>query len=158
LDSHARLIGMNTAIASKTGQSAGVGFALPVGTIARIVPQLIQHGHVIRATIGITRVLESEHGLVVVSVAAGGPAETAGIQGFRLVRQRRQRGPYIEETQRIDRSSADLIVAVDGQKVLSLEQFLSLIEAKKPGQPVELTVVRETGQVKIKVALAAAES
>ena len=56
LDSHGRMIGMNTAIASKTGESAGVGFAIPVNTIARVVPQLIENGHVRRPDVGIVRV------------------------------------------------------------------------------------------------------
>ncbi len=57
LDSHARLIGMNTAIASNTGESAGVGFAIPVATIARVVPQLIREGKIRRPETGIVRVL-----------------------------------------------------------------------------------------------------
>ncbi len=63
LDTHARLIGMNTAIASSTGQSAGVGFAIPASNIARVVPQLIEHGHVIRPDAGITRSLANREGL-----------------------------------------------------------------------------------------------
>ena len=62
LDTQGRLIGMNTAIASATGQSAGVGFAIPVGNIARVVPQLIEHGHVIRPDAGITRVCKPSRG------------------------------------------------------------------------------------------------
>src|SRR6185436_9119237 len=68
LDSHGRLIGMNTAIASGTGQSAGVGFAIPVGSIARVVPQLIERGRVIRPEVGITRVLQTEHGLLIATM------------------------------------------------------------------------------------------
>ena len=143
LDSHGRLIGMNTAIASKTGQSAGVGFAIPVGTISRIVPQLIANGRVIRPEIGIARVLESDHGLVIVAVTPGGPAERAGLKGFRVVRERRQLGPFVEEHRRVDRSSADTIMAVDGEKVTSAEQFLLLIEAHRPGEEVELSVIRD---------------
>ncbi|MBI3865077.1 MAG: trypsin-like peptidase domain-containing protein, partial [Planctomycetia bacterium] len=59
LDSHARLIGMNTAIATRTGQSSGVGFAIPAGLIARIVPQLIEKGRVIRPEVGISKVFET---------------------------------------------------------------------------------------------------
>ena len=59
LDSHARMIGMNTAIASKTGESAGVGFAIPASTIARIVPQLIRDGKVRRPEAGIVRVYQT---------------------------------------------------------------------------------------------------
>jgi S1-C subfamily serine protease len=158
LDSHSRLIGMNTAIASKTGQSAGVGFAIPVGTISRIVPQLIANGRVIRPEIGIARVLESDHGLVIVAVTPGGPAERAGLQGFRVVRERRQLGPFVEERRRVDRSSADTIIAVDGEKVTTAEQFLLLIEAHRPGEEVELTVIRDGRLENLKVRLTAGES
>ena len=67
LDTHSRLIGINTAIASKTGQSAGVGFAIPINLIARIVPQLIAKGHVVRPEIGISRVYQTEQGLLIAS-------------------------------------------------------------------------------------------
>ena len=60
LDSHSRLIGMNTAIASRTGQNTGVGFAIPVTSIGRVVPQLIQRGRVLRPEIGIARVYQTE--------------------------------------------------------------------------------------------------
>jgi S1-C subfamily serine protease len=158
LDSRGRLIGMNTAIASKTGQSAGVGFAIPVGTIARIVPQLIANGRVIRPEIGITRVLESDHGLVIVALTSGGPAERAGLQGFRVVKERRQIGPFVEERRRVDRSTADTILAVNGEKVTSAEQFLLLIEAHRPGEEVELTVIRDGRREAVRVRLAAGES
>ena len=62
LDSHGRMIGMNTAIASKTGESAGVGFAIPINTIARVVPQLIQNGRVRRPDSGIARVYQTDRG------------------------------------------------------------------------------------------------
>jgi len=68
LDSHGRLIGMNTAIASPTGQSSGVGFAIPVANIARVVPQLIERGRVIRPDAGITRVLQTEEGLLIATM------------------------------------------------------------------------------------------
>jgi S1-C subfamily serine protease len=158
LDSRGRLIGMNTAIASRTGQSSGVGFAIPVGIIARVVPQLIEHGRVIRADAGITRVVETDKGLLVVSLSTDGPAEKAGLQGFKLIRERRQIGPFVEERQRVDNSAADLIVAVDGQRVTSAEQFLTLIEAHQPGDEVTLTVVRQGRTMQVRLRLAEGES
>jgi S1-C subfamily serine protease len=74
LDSHGRLIGMNTAIASKTGQNTGVGFAIPVGMIGRVVPQLIEKGKVTRPEIGISRVYQTEVGLLIATLVPGGPA------------------------------------------------------------------------------------
>ncbi len=149
LDSHGRLIGMNTAIASKTGQSSGVGFAIPVNLISRVVSQLIEHGRVIRPEIGIQKVYETEHGLLVARVTPKGPAERAGIRGPKV--ERRRRGPFIIE--RVDRSAADLIVAVDGQQAKSADEFLDIIERKQPGDDVVLTVIRDGRRVEITVRL-----
>jgi S1-C subfamily serine protease len=158
LDSHGRLIGMNTAIASGTGQSAGVGFAIPVGSIARIVPQLIERGRVIRPDAGITRVLQTEKGLLIATMTAGGPAEQAGLRGFRIVKERRKQGPFSYETQAIDRNAADLIVAVDGERIVKAGDFLALVEAKQPGAEVVITVVRGGREVNVPVRLIAGDS
>jgi S1-C subfamily serine protease len=158
LDSRGRLIGMNTAIASATGQSAGVGFAIPAANIARVLPQLIERGHVIRPDAGITRVLQTEDGLLIATMTPGGPAEQAGLRGFRIARQQRRQGPFTYSTNTIDRNAADLIVAVDGEKVVTAEDFLSLVEARQPGQEVVITVIRGGNQVKVPLRLAAAES
>ena len=157
LDSHGRLIGMNTAIASRTGENTGVGFAIPVNNIQRVVPQLIRDGRVIRPDIGITRVYQIEEGLVVATLAPGGPAEQAGLRGFRLVRQQRRRGPFIYEETQIDRSSADLIIAVDGQDVRTADDLLSAIESKRPGDQVLLTVIREGRETRVPVTLGSGE-
>jgi S1-C subfamily serine protease len=158
LDSHGRLIGMNTAIASPTGQSAGVGFAIPVGSIARVVPQLIERGRVIRPDAGITRVLQTEQGLLIATMTPGGPAEQAGLRGFRIVKQRRKQGIFSYETQSIDRNAADLIVAVDGEKIVTANDFLSLVETRQPGQDVTITVIRGGREVNVPVRLIAGES
>ncbi len=78
LNTRGELIGMNAAIMSSDGDSAGVGFAIPSSTIQRIIGKLLVDGRVVRPTIGITRVYENEHGLLIVTVARGGPAEAAG--------------------------------------------------------------------------------
>jgi S1-C subfamily serine protease len=153
LDSHARLIGMNTAIASKTGQSSGVGFAIPVGLIARIVPELIDKGRVVRPDIGIAKVYETDQGLLIYQLVHGGPAERAGLKGPQAVARRK--GPFVVES--IDRSAADLIVAVDGQKVTRADDFLGIIEAKQPGATVTLTVVRKGKELNIPVVLGGGE-
>ncbi|MGD9724202.1 MAG: S1C family serine protease [Pirellulales bacterium] len=158
LDSGGRLIGMNTAIASATGQSAGVGFAIPAANILRVAPHLIEHGHVIRPDVGITRVLQTEAGLLIATMVPGGPAERAGLRGFRVVRQRRRQGPFNYETQTIDRNAADLIVAVDGHKVVTADDFLTFVEEREPGQEVVVTVVRGGQQLDVRVRLAAIES
>jgi S1-C subfamily serine protease len=143
LDSRGRLIGMNTAIASSTGENTGVGFAIPANILARVVPQLIETGRVIRPDIGITRVLETERGLVIVTLSARGPAEQAGLLGFRVVKTERRRGPFVYTEQKIDRSRADMIVSVDGRPVRSADDLMGAVEAKRPGETVELGIVRE---------------
>jgi S1-C subfamily serine protease len=157
LDAHSRLIGMNTAIASKTGQNTGVGFAIPANTIGRIVPQLIERGKVTRPDIGIARVYQTEIGLLIATLTPGGPAEKAGLRGFRLVRQQKRRGPFVYEQETIDRNAADLIVGVDGQKIATADEFLSVIEAKRPGEEVVLSVVRENREIQVPVRLASGE-
>ena len=158
LDSQGRLIGMNTAIASPTGQSAGVGFAIPVGNIARVIPQLIATGRVVRPDIGVTHVYPTEGGLLIAVMVPGGPAEKAGLRGFQVVRQRRKQGPFNTETRTVDRSAADLIVAVDGEKIATPQEFLSLVESKEPGQEVVVTVIRGGREVQVPVRLSAGDS
>lgn len=158
LDSRGQLIGMNTAIASTTGENTGVGFAIPVNTILRVVPQLIEHGHVTRPDLGITRVLQREDGLTIAVLTPDGPAERAGLQGFRLIRTRSRRGPYIVEQTRIDQSEADVIVGIDGQQVRTVDEMLSLIEQRKPGEKVIVSVIREGRRVDLPVTLGTAES
>ena len=153
LDSHSRMIGMNTAIASRTGESAGVGFAIPINTIARVVPELIRNGRVIRPEIGIGRVFSTEQGLLIATLTPKGPAEKAGLQGFRIVRRTKRQGPFVYETQSLDRSTADLIVAVDGQPIKNPDDFLSIIESKRPGDVVTVTVARNGQRVPVRVQL-----
>ena len=153
VDSGSHLIGMTTAIASRTGQSAGVGFAIPVGTLSRIVPQLIRQGKVVRPDAGIARVYQSDAGLVVAELAPDGPAERAGLRGFKIVRERRRQGPFTVETSRVDRAGADLIVAVAGQAVRTADDFLSAVESRNPGDQVLISVQREGHQLDVTVVL-----
>jgi S1-C subfamily serine protease len=148
LDARGRLIGVNIAIASRTGQSSGVGFAIPVNLVKRVVPELIQHGRVIRPDIGI-RVYETDRGLLITRLTPGGPGENAGLRGPRITRSRR--GPFIIE--RIDRSAADLIVAVDGEEVKTNDEFLGAVESNRPGDTVELTIIREGRTLNVPVIL-----
>jgi S1-C subfamily serine protease len=157
LDSHARMIGMNTAIASKTGESAGVGFAIPVGTIARVVPQLLRDGKVRRPDAGIGRVYQTDHGLLIITLAPGGPAEQAGLHGFRIVRQQKRQGPFVVEHRTIDQSAADLIVGVDGKPIKTADDFLDAIESKRPGEQVIIRVIRGGQERQVPLVLEAGE-
>ncbi|MGB6043711.1 MAG: trypsin-like peptidase domain-containing protein [Pirellulales bacterium] len=157
LDSRGKLIGVNTAIASRTGQSAGVGFAIPASAVRRIVPQLIRNGRVVRAEIGISRVVETENGLVIAATVDGGPASKAGLQGFRLITKQRQQGPIVYKQTFLDRSTADRIVAVDGVAVNSADQFLDVIESNRPNETVAVTIIRNGSTIDVPVTLEAGD-
>jgi S1-C subfamily serine protease len=153
LDTSGRLVGMNVAIATKTGQSAGLGFAIPVNRIRQIVPQLIEHGKVVRADIGIVAVKELKQGLQIVEVNKGGPAEKAGLKGWSMVRKHVTRGPLAYDVEREDPSNADIIVAVDGQPVDTASAFVEKIEDHQPGEQVKLTVLRQGHQIEVPLVL-----
>ena len=161
LDTGARMVGMCVAIESKTGQNTGVGFAIPIDRIKQVLPELIEKGHVVRADIGITHVMETNHtvpgvnhGLLVARLTPGGPAARAGLRGFRKVRQRHRQGGVIYETETIDRSYADRILAVDGEPMRSGMRFRDKIWEYRPGDQVTLTLVRDGRQVDVVVTLA----
>lgn len=157
LDSHGRMIGMNTAIASKTGESAGVGFAIPISTISRVAPQLIRSGRVIRPDVGISQVWQTDKGLRIKSLVPRGPAEQAGLRGPRVVTQRKRQGPFVYDYQTVDRSAADVIVSIDDQPVKTADEFLTAIEAKQPGQMATIGVLRDGRKVNIPVRLGVGE-
>ncbi|HEY2883378.1 MAG TPA: trypsin-like peptidase domain-containing protein [Pirellulales bacterium] len=158
LDSHGRLIGMNTAIASKTGQNTGVGFAMPVSLIARVAPELIATGHITRPDTGIAKVYETDKGLLIATLQPGGPAETAGLRGFKIVKERKKQGPFTYETQSIDRTAADTVVAVNGKPTITADAFVAAIDAFHPGEEVTITVLRDGKETPVRLKLAAGES
>ncbi|MFV2065552.1 MAG: S1C family serine protease [Pirellulales bacterium] len=155
LNTRAQMIGMNTAIASKTGENTGVGFAVPVERIKRVVPELIRFGHVNRPETGINSVFLTDQGLLIRTLTPGGPAEKAGLRGVQVTTRRERQGLMIVERRRVDPSTADLITQVDGQKIDTLDDFLSLVEAKKPGETVVLTIIRDDRLMKVPLRLAA---
>ena len=146
LDSAGRLIGMNTAIVSPSGAYAGIGFAVPVDTINRIVPQLIRNGYVKKPGLGI-RVIESdflrEHGLlgaVVADVLPDSPAHKAGILPL-------HRGPGGNI------AIGDIITAIDDVAVENGEDLLKVLDERQPGDRVRLTLIRGKEQREVKVQL-----
>jgi S1-C subfamily serine protease len=157
LDTRGRLIGMNTAIASATGENTGVGFSIPIDTIKRVVPQLIEKGRVVRPDIGITRVYQSDAGLVIATLTPNGPAERAGLKGFRIVKETKRRGPFTTEEKKIDRSQADMVLSFNGEPVKTADEFLNQIEKHKPGQEVMIGIVRSGQPLQVKVVLGAGE-
>ena len=136
LDSAGRLIGVNTAIQSPSGASAGIGFAVPVDTVNRVVPQLIARGVVTQADLGFQALSESyakafraPQGVVVARVDRGSPAARAGLRGLR------QSGRHWV--------LGDVIVGVNRRSVANVDQFLDAIEAEPMGTTVQLEVLRE---------------
>ena len=138
LNSRGQVIGMNTAILSQVGQSAGISFAVPINAIQRIIKPLIEHGRVIRADLGVTRVYTTNRGLLVLGVIEGGPADQAGLQPIQLRVFRY--GPRL--VRRLDPESADLIVAIEGKPVKNVDELLTEVESHAPGDVVTVTVIR----------------
>jgi S1-C subfamily serine protease len=149
LNSRGEVIGVNTAILSQVGQSAGISFAVPINGIKRILSQLIEHGRVIRADLGITRVLTRNDGLLVLTETEGGPADRAGIRPIQ-VKVYRLGGRLV---QRLDQESADIIYAVNGKRVRNVDEMLTEVESHAPGQTITVTVIRGGEKVDIPVEL-----
>ena len=146
LDSAGRLIGVNAAIYSPSGASAGIGFAIPVDTVNRIVPELIRYGKVIRPGIGV-QVAEDQiaeqlgvKGVLVVDVRAGSAAAKAGIRPTRREASGRVR-------------LGDVIVAVEGTKVDSPNDLFLALEKYKVGDSVNVSLLRDGKTVQTKVTL-----
>ena len=153
LNSRAEVIGMNTAIASAVGENSGVGFAIPANTIRRVVPQLIEQGRVVRATLGIERTWTAPDGLAIAVLVGGGPAEKAGLRAIRVVISERRQGPFIYRSRGLDFDYADRILAVDGVRVTNFDELLTIVENKRPGDSVELTILREGQPLGVSVTL-----
>ena len=137
LDSAGRLIGVNTAIYSPSGGSAGIGFAIPVDEVNRIVPRLIRDGRMVRPAIGVTAgppamlsALNLPKGVPLVRVAPGGPAQRAGLQPF----ARGSEGGVV---------AGDVITAVNDEVVSDLDDMLTALERLQPGDKVTLSVWRD---------------
>ena len=154
LNSQGLVIGVTTAIVSKVGQSSGIGFAIPINIVKRIVNDLINFGHVIRPNIGILQVYETGQGLLIAQLEQNGPAQKAGLVGPKLIVQRSGSVEY----RAIDRSKADLIVSVDGEAVSTLDALLEYIESKKPGAVINIMIIREGHRLNVSVTLGKAQA
>jgi S1-C subfamily serine protease len=151
IDSAGRLIGVNTQIASPSGASAGIGFAIPADEVNRIVPRLIRDGRFVRPAIGVSagpsnlqRALQLPQGVVIVQVGNGSPAAKAGLQPFR----RGNRGEVV---------GGDVITAINDEPVKDLDDMLSVLERRQPGETVALSVWRDGRTRKQSLVLAAPE-
>jgi S1-C subfamily serine protease len=152
LDSGGRLIGVNTAIFSPSRDgmagSIGIGFAVPVDTVNRVVPQLISHGRVVQPALGVTladdRIVRSWglSGALVVGVSPDGGAAAAGIKPT-------TRDPFGRIV------LGDLIVSIDGKPVASADDIATVLESRKIGDKVAVEVQRADGTAKVMVELKA---
>jgi S1-C subfamily serine protease len=150
LDSHGRMIGINSQILSPSGASAGVGFAIPVSIAKRIVPELIKNGMVRRPKLGIsTRSvkdlkdqvrLPATDGVLIIYIAPGGAAAAAGLRGT----QQTGDGEII---------LGDIITTIDGEKVSSTDDLYRILDKHKVGDVVKVEVIRENGRATVPVRL-----
>jgi len=146
LDSSGRLIGINSAIIGPSGANAGIGFAVPINTVKKVVPDLIRYGRENRPVLGISTAIDplarqlGVEGVIVVDVMRGGGAARAGMQGVRRTPNGRT-------------ELGDVIVAVDGVKVQDNDELLTQLEKHKAGDTVTVTTVRRGGEHKFQVTL-----
>jgi S1-C subfamily serine protease len=160
LNSRGEMIGINTMIYSPSGGSVGIGFAVPVNTAKRIVPELIKNGQVIRGWIDFDTVqlfpelvdymkqngypAAAEKGLLVSQTKKGGDADRAGIKGGATAVRYGRSVFYV---------GGDIIVAVDGMKVSSLADLYSALEDNKPGDRVLVEYYRGAKKTTVEVLL-----
>ena len=148
LDSSGKLIGVNTQIYSPSGSSAGIGFAVPVSTVNRVIPQLIKYGKVIRPGIGISVIHDSIAnrwgitGIIINRVAPNGPAHQAGLRGIR-------------KTHRGRIELGDIITKVDGETVTNLDDLLTILDRHAVGDRISLSVKHRHQSRTVSVALSA---
>jgi len=158
LDSAGRVVGVNTAIRTTTGGNMGVGFAVPVNTVKRIVPRLISEGTYRYPYLGITADnrftlaqlareldLPVTQGVLVSAVEPGGPADRAGIRGG--TRTVRVLGTTVQV-------GGDIIIAIDGHPIRDFNELIAyLVRETEVGQVVTVTIVRDGKQMDISVRL-----
>jgi len=155
LDSGGKIIGINTAIFSPTGASVGIGFAIPVDTARRIIPELIEKGYVAHPWIGVTLFplipgisrsldLKVERGVLIAEVLRGGPADKAGLRG---------------STQTVQVGNAllpvggDVVVALNEETVTAPEELVRMIRKYRPGDRITLKILRNGKFINIPVVL-----
>jgi putative serine protease PepD len=146
LNSRGEVVGINTAIFSPSGGSVGIGFAIPINTAKRLVPQIIARGRVSHPWMGISGVditgavaralnLPAKEGVMIAQVSPNGPAAKAGLRGS----QRRTRiGNYMVAV------GGDILVALDGKKIASVDDLTAYLDdKKKPGDELRIELLRD---------------
>ncbi|PID77672.1 MAG: 2-alkenal reductase [Deltaproteobacteria bacterium] len=147
LDSAGRLIGVNTAIHSPSGAYAGIGFAVPVDEVNKVVPKLIRYGRLIKAGIGASLADQrlaarlGVDGVLIIGVNRGSPAQRAGLRPTT-----RYGGEII---------LGDIITAINGVRVKDYDQLRDELEKYRVGEQVELTILRDSRRIKVALTLTA---
>ncbi|MGH9736320.1 MAG: S1C family serine protease [Candidatus Acidiferrales bacterium] len=155
LDSHGQVIGINSAIYSPSGTTAGIGFAIPISTARRVAQDLIEHGRVLRATLGIegrtlwpdladALGLSVKQGVLVESVSSGGPAAKAGIHGGNRV---------VPAGLRELKIGGDVIIGINGKEVDSQSDLNLLLNRARPGETATVTILRNGHRMDVRVLL-----
>lgn len=143
LNSDGRMIGVNTAIFTPGRGSVGIGFAIPVNTVKKVLPELVSQGYVAKAWLGISAQSISPEdakvlglpssGLLIASVFSGSPAEKEGLKG---ATHRKRVGNIIFA------AGGDLITAINGVTLNSMDDFNRVMDTLKPGTVIRLTILR----------------
>ena len=155
LNWHGEVIGINTMIASSVGQSAGIGFAIPINTAKAVVNDLVTLGRVRRPALGIRTIpidpevanelgLAADYGLLIVQAVPGGSADRAGLRGG-------SDRAYLGNTPIM--IGGDLIVAIDGEKVESQQILAQIMNKHRAGDTVKVTIFRGKKQLEVAVVL-----
>jgi S1-C subfamily serine protease len=155
LNWHGEVIGINTMIASSVGQSAGIGFAIPINTAKAVVNDLVTLGRVRRPALGIRTIpidseiadelsLAADYGLLIVQAVAGGSADRAGLRGG-------TERAYLGNTPIM--LGGDLIVAINGEKVESQQILAQIMNKHRAGDTVKVTIFRGKKQLDVPVVL-----
>ncbi|MBV1877553.1 MAG: trypsin-like peptidase domain-containing protein [Pseudomonadales bacterium] len=150
LNSMGQLVGVNTAIYSPSGASAGIGFAIPVNTVKLIIPQLIKHGRLYRPVLGVETLTDywakrfKVKGIAIMSVKDGLAADIAGMVGM-------------SEDRLGNLHLGDVIIAVNGEPVTTEDSLLSLLEQFEPGEEVKVTTMKNESIHNYQVILTAPE-
>lgn len=157
LNMYGEVVGVNTAIASRTGEFAGIGFAIPSNTVKRIVPVLIDEGKYRHPWLGVSGRdvnaeiaeilgLKEARGFLVIDVVANSAAEKAGIKGG-------SRTVTLSDGSRI-KVGGDVIIAIDGNPVRKINDILVYLQrAKSVGDQITLTVVRDGNVMDVRATL-----
>ena len=155
LNWHGEVIGINTMIASSVGQSAGIGFAIPINTAKAVVNDLVTLGRVRRPALGVRTIpidpeiaselgLAADYGLLIVQAVPGGSADRAGLRGG-------SERAYLGNIPIM--IGGDLIVAIDGEKIESQQTLAQIMNKHRAGDTVKVTIFRGKKQLEVSVVL-----